>query len=488
MNAKLSTLQQSEHQIDTLPLPTLQEARKALTAAQIKHLDALISRYNQATKTSKQLAQTYRSVLADKRLSIDFNLLTKEMHYPIVVERALGSKVWDIDGNEYIDLIMGYGINLFGYNPSFIKEVLLEQLEKGIQIGSQAEWVGEVAEAICEMTGMERVTFSNTGTEAVMTAIRLARTVTGRSKIVMFSGSYHGHSDGTLFEIRHENGNLQTLPTSLGIPPNSIEDVLVLEYGNSQTLEIIKSHEQDLAAILVEPVQSRRPNLQPKEFLQQLRQLTQKAGIALIFDEMITGFRIHTGGAQAWFGIEADLATYGKIVGGGMPIGIIAGKAKYMDAIDGGYWNYGDSSYPQTKPTFFAGTFCKHPLAIAAARIVLKYLKTQGSSLQEQLNQRTSQFVKSLNDYFAEDQVPIRMANFGSLFGTASSGDSNSAENSAYSLVFNLLYYHLFDRKVLLRGGGSFLSTAHSDEDIDYILWAVKDSVRELREGGFLPS
>ena len=162
----------------------------------------------------------------------------------------------------------------------------------------------------------------------------------------------------------------------------------MLEYGNPQSLNIIKANRGKLAAVLVEPVQTANPVLQPKEFLHQLRQLTQKSGIALIFDEMVTGFRLHQGGAQAWFGVEADIATYGKVVGGGMPIGIIAGKRAYLDQIDGGMWNYGDTSSPQVKTTLFAGTHCKHPLAIAASRAVLKHLKERGPSLQEQLNQK----------------------------------------------------------------------------------------------------
>jgi glutamate-1-semialdehyde aminotransferase len=383
--------------------------------------------------------------------------------------------------------MMGLGVNLFGHNPPFIKEALEEQLEKGIQIGPQSEFAGEVAELICELTGMERVAFSNTGTEAVMTAIRLARAATNRNKIALFSGSYHGHFDGTLVKAKTIDGNLQIVPIASGIPPSVVEDVLVLEYGNPQSLDAIAAHKQELAAVLVVPVQTTRPDLQPKTFLHQLRQLTQESGIALIFDEMVTGFRIHPGGAQAWFGVEADLATYGKIVGGGMPIGIIAGKAVYMDGIDGGMWNYGDASYPQAKTTFFAGTFCKHPLTMAAARAVLKYLKAQGSTLQEQLNQRTSQFVKALNDCFEENELPIRMANFGSLFGLASSGSSAYSENSTSSDSIELLRYHLLERGVYLLRAGGYLSTAHTDADLDYIIQSIKDSAEQLRNAGFLP-
>jgi len=456
--------------------------------SQKRYLESLIERYIKRTKTSKQMAQIHRLFLADPRVPEGFNIPLKEMCYPIVGKRSFGTRIWDVDDNEYMDVMMGFGVNLFGHNPPFIKQALQEQLEKGIHLGPQSELTGEVAELICELTGMERVAFSNTGTEAVMTAIRLARTVTDRNKIVMFSGSYHGHFDGTLAKAQIEHGNLSALPIAPGIISKFVEDVLVLDYGNPQSLEVIKSHANKLAAVLVEPVQSRRPQIQPKTFLQELRQITEASGIALIFDEMITGFRIHPGGAQAWFQVEADIATYGKIVGGGMPIGIIAGKAFYMDAIDGGMWNYGDASSPQAQKTFFAGTFCKHPLAMAAAQAVLQYLKIQGPSLQQQLNQRTSQFVKTLNTFFAENDVPIEMANFGSLFAPVSSETSTSLRTSPSSIGTALLVYHLINRGILLYLDGSgFLSTAHTDEDIHSLIQAVQDSVEELQASSFLP-
>jgi glutamate-1-semialdehyde aminotransferase len=376
---------------------------------------------------------------------------------------------------------MGYGVNLFGHNPPFVKQAIEEQLEQGIHLGTQSELVGEVAELICELTQMERVAFSNTGTEAIMTAIRLTRTATNRNKIALFSGSYHGHFDGTLGKAQTENGTLHTVPMAPGIPANLVKDILVLEYGNPQSLDIIKDHERELAAVLVEPVQTSRLNLQPKEFLQQLRQLTKEAGIALIFDEMVSGFRLHPGGAQAWFGIEADLATYGKIVGGGMPIGVIAGKAAYMDAIDGGMWNYGDDSYPEAKKTFFAGTYCKHPLAMAAAQAVLQHIKSHGPSLQQRLNQRTSHFAQQLNAYFEADKLPLQIEYFGSVFGFTTSNESASP-----SMMQLLLYYNLLYKGILLRGNGGFLSTAHTDEDINSIIQAVRDSITELRNGDFL--
>ncbi|WP_392435865.1 aspartate aminotransferase family protein [Chlorogloeopsis fritschii PCC 9212] len=459
----------------------------SLNNHQRQYLSDFIKRYNQKTPKSKQQAQAYRHVLADVRGSAGFRAAIKEIVYPIVGKYASGSRMWDIDGNEYVDLMMGFGVNLFGYNPAFIKEALTERLEQGIHIGPQSDLAGEVAELFSELTGMERVTFSNTGTEAVMTALRLARAATNRHKIAMFSGSYHGHSDTSLVKAQIQDEITQVVPMFPGVSPSVAADALVLQYGNLESLETIKEHQTELAAVIVEPVQNSRPDIQPKEFLHQLRQLTKDAGIVLIFDEMLTGFRIHPSGAQAWFGVQADIATYGKIVGGGMPIGVIAGKAKYMDRIDGGMWNFGDTSAPQEKTTFFAGTYCKHPLSMVAARAVLKYLKTQGPTLQEQLNHRTSQFIQQLNSYFEEDGVPIKLANFGSIFNDVPFGNPSNIDNLPASENMDLIYYHLIHKGIFLRPGGGLLSTAHTDDDLNSIIQAVKESIQELRNGGFLP-
>jgi len=283
--------------------------------------------------------------------------------------------------------------------------------------------------------------------------------------------------------------NARAVPIAPGIPDTVAKDAIVLEYGNPDSLQVIRANQNNLAAVLVEPIQTAQPDVQPKEFLQELRQLTQSVGIALIFDEMVTGFRLHLGGAQAWFGITADIATYGKVVGGGMPIGVIAGKAAYLDKIDGGMWCYGDDSYPAIEPTFFAGTHCKHPLAMAAARAVLQYLKRQGPMLQHRLNQRTSHFVEQFNEYLTTTGLPIQMANFGSFFSPVFRKDVDPTTLAPLMAGFDLLRYHLLDRGILLRGeGGGFLSTAHSDEDIDRVLQAMQDSIAELQAAGFFPT
>jgi glutamate-1-semialdehyde aminotransferase/acyl carrier protein len=458
------------------PFNMSKEIRKGgFTAQQQAHLDNLIDRYTQRTGKSKEFAQQYRPVLTDNRASAGFRLSIKEMLYPIVGQRAEGARVWDLDGNEYIDIAMGFGVYLFGHQPPFVMEALKAQLDESIHLGPQCYLAGEVAQLIHEVTGVDRVAFHNSGTEAVMTALRLARTAVGRNKYAMFTGSYHGHFDGTL-GVPEWGDSPFAVPLTPGVSPNMLQDCLMLDYGEPEALRQIEAYADELAAVIVEPIQSRRPELQPKAFLQELRQLTQEKGIVLIYDEMITGFRLHQGGAQAWYGVEADLVTYGKVVGGGMPIGVTAGKADYMAGLDGGMWQFGDDSYPPADTTFFAGTFCKHPLAMAAARAVLQHLQKEGPELQERLNERTTRLAQRLNDFFIDEEVPVRVVHFGSLYRFDFKGN------------MDLLFYHLMEKGVYTwEGRTCFVTTAHTDEDLDYVVTAVKESVAELRSGGFLP-
>ena len=254
--------------------------------------------------------------------------------------------------------------------------------------------------------------------------------------------------------------------------------MLVLDYGTPETLQILKERADDLAAVMVEPVQSRRPDFQPREFLHEVRGLTERSGSALIFDEVITGFRMHPGGAQAHFGVRADLATYGKVIGGGMPIGVIAGKSKFMDALDGGMWQFGDDSFPEVGVTYFAGTFVRHPLALAAAKAVLEHLKQQGPGLQQALNEKTRKFADELNAYFASVEAPFSIAYFGSLFKVMYPQEMTYGE---------LMFYHLREKGIhIWDHRPCFLTTAHTDADVDFAVNAFKESIVEMQEGGFL--
>jgi len=456
-------------------LSPLEIRARGLNDKQSHHLESLISSYTTRTRCSKELATRYRGVLADSRAAVGFRFTTKEMLYPIVGKRAQGAHVWDVDGNQYVDITMGQGVTLFGHHPKFIDEALADPENDTLMLGPRSPHVGEAAELICEMTGMERVTFTNSGTEAVMVALRLARAATGRKKIVMFDNAYHGHADNVMGRPVWEGEHLSSVPVAPGIMQGSVEDLWLLDYGSDEALDFIRAHAHALAAVVVEPVQSRRPDLQPREFLHELRRITEQADALLVFDEMITGFRVHQGGAQAWFGVKADIATYGKVLAGGLPIGMVAGAARYMDAIDGGMWNYGDASYPVADRTIFGGTFCQHPAAMITTLATLRYLKEQGPALQEALNHRTQKLAAELNDFFDVEEVPIRVIHFGSLF------------RFAFSSNFELLFYHMMEKGVFIwEWRNYFLSTAHTDDDVVFIVQAVKDCVAEMRSGGFI--
>ncbi|MBF0450304.1 MAG: amino acid adenylation domain-containing protein [Candidatus Magnetomorum sp.] len=464
-----------------LKLRSIKFEEDPLTPQQQDYLNQFITRYVARTKKSKELTQKNRPVLSDWIASLGFRLSLKELKYPITVSRASGSKLWDIDGNEYFDVAVGYGVSFFGNSVPFIIKAIEDQLNEGFELGPQTPLAGEAAQLISDLTGVERVTFCNTGSEAVMAAMRVARLVTRRKKIVQFIGSYHGIFDGVLIEP--DDDSYFAHPSSPGTPPGMTEDMIILPYGLPESVKIIKAHAHELAAILVEPVQSRRPGFQPREFLHELREITLKHGICLIFDELITGFRIAPGGAQEHFDIKADLVTYGKIVGGGMPIGVVAGKAEYMDALDGGMWKFGDNSYPHKEVTVFAGTFCKHPLSMAASRAVLRYMKEQGPGLQEQVNHRTDYFRRTLNEFFEKENVSLRINNFGSLFKFETFGK--------YHLLLEPIEMNLFFHILLEKGIYTwerhicFLSAAHTDEDVELIIRAMKDSIKEMKANGF---
>ncbi|PWC90784.1 hypothetical protein TSH100_01765 [Azospirillum sp. TSH100] len=467
----------------TAPAPEIKGLFKRLPGkregwgeAQHAHIRRLAAAYNERTRGSKEHAARHRDVYANPRAVIGFRPEWKELTYPLHVERADGPYVWDVDGHRYVDITMGFGVTLVGHNPSFVREAVAAELATGAPLGPQTPKAGTVARLIREMTGMERVAFFSTGSEAVMVAVRLARAVTGRPKIVLFVNSYHGTFDGVLAVGWADGQRVTTMPVTDGTPQRMVDDVLVLRYGDPEALEVIRRHAGELAAVLVEPVQSRDLVVQPVEFVRELRSLTAEKDIALIFDEMIMGFRIHPGGAQRYFGVTADICTYGKIVGGGMPIGVVAGSRRFMDAVDGGDWRYGDDSVPRARTAFVAGTFNSHPLTMAAAEAMLLHLKAAGPQLQETLNARTAAMVAELNAFFEAEEVPIRTVHFGSLFRFDFAADTE------------ILNYHLLKNGVFVwEGRNCFLSTAHSDADIAFIIDAVRRGVQEMREGGWLP-
>ena len=464
----------AEHKKPFGASPKIEKHANEMSVSQKEFLKELISSYTKKTGASKSYAQKHRSIMADPRVVSGFKPLTKELVYPIVIEKSSGNRLWDLDGNEYIDALNGFGSCFFGHQPDFIKEALHKQIESGFEVGPQHPLAGEVCELLCEFTKHDRAALCNTGSEAILGAMRIARTVTGRSLIVAFSGSYHGIIDEVL--VRGSK-KLITFPAAPGILPESVQNMLILEYGTEESLRIITERADELAAVLVEPVQSRRPEFQPIEFLKKLREMTIKSEIPLIFDEVITGFRMHPGGIQALFDIQADIATYGKVIGGGLSIGAITGKRKYMDALDGGHWQYGDDSIPEVGVTYFAGTFVRHPLALAASKASLIHLKEQGPVLQEKLNNMTSRLAFELNTEFKKKDLPMVINHFGSLWRLKFNDDVLYGE-----LLFNLLRengIHIWD------GFPCFLTEAYKEEDLTQIINTFKNCLDKMVSAGF---
>ena len=447
-----------------------------LDANQLDFLYQLTKSYNLKTLKSKEYTSKSRPFMADPRVVTGFKLATKELVYPIVMKRSSGSRMWDVDGNEYIDALNGFGANLLGYQPDCIKEALHDQIENGFEVGPQHHLAADVAKLVCEFTNFDRAGLCSTGSEAVLGCIRLARTVTGRSTIVAFTGSYHGIFDEVLVRGTKK---LKSFPAAAGIMPEAVQNILILDYGTEETLTIIKEKADEIAGVLVEPIQSRRPDFVPIEFIRKLRHLTEDTAIPLIFDEVITGFRMHPGGAQAIFGIQADLAAYGKVVGAGIPIGVIAGKKYLMDALDGGHWNYGDQSIPEVGITYFAGTFVRHPLALAAAKASLNYMKQKGGDLQASINNKGVYISKMLNGIFRDQNLPITVVGYGSLWKVKFEEEIPFSE---------LLFVLMREKGIhILDGFPCFMTEATTYSDIDTIINAFTISLNQMITAGFFP-
>ncbi len=463
------------------PFKPIEKSRDgSMTARQLEHLRQLITDYCARYPKARAFTAEHREVFADPRAVAGFNHSWKDMVFPAVTEGSSGAYLYDTDGHKWIDVVHGFGLGFFGHRPEFVTKALHEQIDKGFEIGPTSPLAGEVAKLIREFSGLPRSAFCNTGSEALMAAIRVSRTVSGRNRIAMFTGGYHGIFDEVLARPLISNGELRSIPVAPGVPESAQMQILVLEYGHPESLEILRQHGEEIACVLVEPVMSRRPDHVPIEFVKELRKITHETKTALVFDEVVLGFRSGPHGAQEHFGIKADLVTYGKVIGGGMPLGVICGERNYMDALDGGQWQYGDDSGPEVGMTFFAGTFIRHPLTMAAARAVLLKLKAEGPALQKSVEEKTRLYVDRLNAVFENAGVPIKASRFSSMWMLLADPGLK---------YFSLLFYHLRLRGVhLWEGRPGFLSTAHTEEDVTAVLAAFEESVAALQQGGFLPA
>lgn len=382
--------------------------------------------------------------------------------YPRFLEKGLGSHVWDVDGNEYIDLICSWGPLILGHCEPHVEEAVRESISRGLSFGAPTAIEVEMAQLVCRMTGVEMVRMVNSGTEAVMSALRLARGATGRSKIIKFAGCYHGHSDSML--VKAGSGALTGgAPDSAGVPREMAGDTLTADYNNLPSVRaLLEANRGQVAAIIVEPVAANMGVVPPQPgFLQGLRALCDEFGALLIFDEVITGFRLAPGGAQQYFGVKADLVTYGKIIGGGMPVGAYGGSRKLMELV------------APLGPVYQAGTLSGNPVAMAAGLTQLKILNTHpeiyrkleslGAMLQEGLQEKLK---------FVPAQVN-RVGSIATVFFTESPVTGYAGAKSSDLEKFKKWYLGLLQNGIYAAPSqfeAMFLSCVHTEAEIEKII------------------
>ncbi len=387
--------------------------------------------------------------------------------YPRFLEKGLGSHVWDVDGNEYIDLICSWGPLILGHCQEDVEKAVAESIRKGLSFGAPTAIEVEMARLVCSMTGVEMVRMVNSGTEAVMSALRLARGATGRSKIIKFAGCYHGHSDSML--VKAGSGALTGgAPDSAGVPREMAGDTLTADYNDVKSVRtLLEANRGQVAAVIVEPVAANMGVVPPKPgFLRGLRQLCDEFGALLIFDEVITGFRLAPGGAQSYFGVKADLVTYGKIIGGGMPVGAYGGSKKLLELV------------APLGPVYQAGTLSGNPVAMAAGLTQLKILSSH-PEIYEKLEALGSMLQAGLRD--ALKNVPAQVNRVGSIatvFFTDHEVSGYMDAKSSDLEKFKKWYLGLLSHGIYAAPSqfeAMFLSYAHTEAEIEHIIKAARE-------------
>ncbi len=394
---------------------------------------------------------------------------------PLFIQKGYGSKMVDADGNEYIDYIGSWGPHLFGHNPDFIKDSLLEQIERGVSFGAPAEIEIKMAELITELVpSVEMVRMVNSGTEATMSAVRAARGYTGREKFIKFEGCYHGHAD--YFLIKAGSGALTLgVPTSPGVTKGNAADTLLADYNDIESVKnLVDANKGEIAAIIIEPIAGNMGVIKAKEeFLKELRTLCDKEGIVLIFDEVMTGFRVAAGGAQEVLGVKPDLSTFGKIIGGGLPVGAFGGKREIMEQV------------APVGPVYQAGTLSGNPLAMTAGYAALTYIKNHPEvydELEEKASYLANGFKKNL-EKIGKNYWMNRVGSMMCMFFTEREVvDFKSAVKSDTEL-YGKYFHEMLNRGVYLAPAqfeALFVSTAHSKEDLDKTIEAHYEALAIL--------
>jgi glutamate-1-semialdehyde 2,1-aminomutase len=393
---------------------------------------------------------------------------------PPFIARGQGSRVWDVDGNEFIDYVCSWGPLALGHAHPAVVEALKAAAENGTSFGAPTEGEVELAQIICEaLPSVNSVRLVSSGTEACMSAIRLARAYTGRSKIIKFAGCYHGHADGLL--VRAGSGAMtHGVPTSAGVPDSYAQETLVADYNDLASVErFFEEYPEDLAGIIVEPVAGNMGVVPPADgFLEGLRRLTREHGASLIFDEVITGFRVAYGGAQTLYGVTPDITCLGKIIGGGLPVGAYGGRREIMEQV------------APLGPMYQAGTLSGNPLAVTAGITTLKELQKPGT--YEGLDALARRLTDGVAGVFRQTEIPGSINRVQSMFTgffTAGPVAALAQVEGSDAGRYGRYFHAMLERGVYFAPSqfeAGFVSTAHTEEDIDRTIEAAEAALRDL--------
>lgn len=394
---------------------------------------------------------------------------------PIFMDYGKGSKIVDIDGNEYIDYVLSWGPLILGHADDRVVNQLKEVAEKGTSFGAPSVLENKLARLVMErVPSIEMIRMVNSGTEATMSALRVARGYTGRDKILKFEGNYHGHGDSLLIKAGSGVATLG-LPDSPGVPAPIAEQTITVPYNDIESVRsAFDKYGEDIAAVIVEPVSGNMGVVPPQgNFLKDLRKITEDHGTLLVFDEVMTGFRVDFHCAQGYFDVTPDLTTLGKVIGGGLPVGAFGGKRKIMENV------------APTGPIYQAGTLSGNPLAMTAGYETLNALDEE---TYEVMNAKVDRLVEGYEQAAKEYDIPLYVNRVGSMMGVFFT--DQRVVNFATAQTSNLDYFTKYYRGMIEEGiflppsqfEGLFVSTAHTDEDIEKTIEAVQRTFRTLKE------
>ena len=394
---------------------------------------------------------------------------------PLFMSKGSGSKMYDVDDNEYIDYIGGWGPHLFGHNPHFIKEALLKAVEKGTSFGAPTEIEIKMAKLILELVpSIEMVRMVNSGTEATMSAVRAARGYTGKDKIIKFEGCYHGHGD--FFLIKAGSGALTFgVPTSPGVTKGNAADTLVADFNNIESVKkLVKQNKNEIATIIIEAVVGNMGTVRAKDsFTQELRTICDEEKIVLIFDEVMTGFRLAQGGAQEILGVKPDLSTFGKIIGGGLPVGAYGGNKEIMEMVS------------PSGPVYQAGTLSGNPLAMNAGYAALIYIK-EHPEVYQTLEEKSAYLENGIKDGIKSVGKNFQFNRIGSMmtfFFTEEKVTDFSTAVKSDTKLYGKYFHEMLNRGIYLPPAqfeAMFVSIAHTKADLDKTIRASQEALKAI--------